>query len=289
MNKVQKFDIPVHPLAALFPMMPEDELQALANDIKENGLIEPIRTDETGMLIDGRNRLKACQIANVEPTFKSYDGDAVAFIWSVNDRRRHMNKGQRAMVAAMAEPLGHKRGPKTDKVSSTESMKLGHDYLSRARTIVRYAPDLVAQVRDNILPLNEAYEVAKRTKESTGSIEALMSRLESGASDLAGLVRDGQLSINEAIAAMEKRRSDELLNRKAATANLRRVVDQIHPLDLAPDIFAERLFLKVTPNLWTSDGAPLSGETLRQCAAVLIATAEIIENGRLESWQAKEA
>lgn len=32
----------VHPAAAAFPMMPDDELAALAEDIKANGLNQPI-------------------------------------------------------------------------------------------------------------------------------------------------------------------------------------------------------------------------------------------------------
>ncbi len=34
--------IPVHPAADLFPMMPRDELITLGNDIKKNGLRNPV-------------------------------------------------------------------------------------------------------------------------------------------------------------------------------------------------------------------------------------------------------
>ena len=55
--------IKVHPAADLFPMMGQDELRALGEDIKANGIKTAIGTwfdkDEQEWLIDGRNRLDA--------------------------------------------------------------------------------------------------------------------------------------------------------------------------------------------------------------------------------------
>lgn len=44
-----------HPYADIFPMMSDVEFAALCEDIKENGLRNPI--------LDGRNRWRACQVA----------------------------------------------------------------------------------------------------------------------------------------------------------------------------------------------------------------------------------
>ena len=51
-----------HPAAELFPLMDNVALAALIRDIKENGLQEPILLWE-GKILDGRNRLKACERA----------------------------------------------------------------------------------------------------------------------------------------------------------------------------------------------------------------------------------
>jgi ParB-like chromosome segregation protein Spo0J len=59
---------PVHPIADLFPMMTDEELANLAADIKANGLIHPIVVDKDGVLLDGRNRDRACEIAGIEPS-----------------------------------------------------------------------------------------------------------------------------------------------------------------------------------------------------------------------------
>jgi len=55
--------IKVHPAAEMFPLMPPEELKVLGEDIKANGLTEPVTTwvDQDGAewLLDGRNRLDA--------------------------------------------------------------------------------------------------------------------------------------------------------------------------------------------------------------------------------------
>jgi ParB-like chromosome segregation protein Spo0J len=43
-----------HPIADLFPMMAEEELQDLAADIAERGLLQPI-TRHDGVILDGRS------------------------------------------------------------------------------------------------------------------------------------------------------------------------------------------------------------------------------------------
>jgi ParB-like chromosome segregation protein Spo0J len=91
---------PVHPIADLFPMMTDEELANLAADIKANGLIHPIVKD--GLLIDGRNRARACEIAGIEPATVLFEGDDPrAYIIASNIARRHMSKGQQAMAVAM--------------------------------------------------------------------------------------------------------------------------------------------------------------------------------------------
>jgi len=93
-----------HPIADVWPMMDEAKLHELAEDIQKNGQLVPVWLYE-GKILDGRNRWAACQIAGVEPKTKEYTGDQpTAFAVSLNDRRRHMNKGALAAVAAELEP-----------------------------------------------------------------------------------------------------------------------------------------------------------------------------------------
>lgn len=99
-----------HPAAEILPLMEGADLQALAADIRANGLREPIWLYEMErgkrVVLDGRNRLRACVLAGVDPSFRVYEGDdPVAFVVSHNVPRRHLSVAQKAACAAEMLPL----------------------------------------------------------------------------------------------------------------------------------------------------------------------------------------
>lgn len=99
-----------HPFSKLFPMLGDDELQALAEDIRVNGLEVAILIDTKDRIIDGRNRAAACAIAGVEPVYEPFVGNDAAIlkkVISLNVHRRHLNESQRAMVAAEVANVSH--------------------------------------------------------------------------------------------------------------------------------------------------------------------------------------
>src|SRR6266436_1010415 len=96
-----------HPYADLFPMLDENSVgfKALVEDIEQRGQQEYIRLYE-GMILDGRNRYRACQKLGLD--IKTMDfvlPDPIGFVLSANLHRRHLNEGQRAMVAAKLTSL----------------------------------------------------------------------------------------------------------------------------------------------------------------------------------------
>jgi hypothetical protein len=67
--------IKVHPAAELFPMMGQDELRVLGEDIKAHGLLHDIQL-LSGAVIDGRNRLDAMELVGLKFRFsKREKGD----------------------------------------------------------------------------------------------------------------------------------------------------------------------------------------------------------------------
>lgn len=99
--------IECHPAASLFPMLPDSELQKLAEDIRKNGLLEPIVLHE-GMILDGRNRFAACELADLQARFVEWDkagNSPILYVISKNLHRRQLTTSQRAAVAVESLPL----------------------------------------------------------------------------------------------------------------------------------------------------------------------------------------
>jgi hypothetical protein len=98
----------VHPAADCFPMMSDEELRKLGEDIKANGLKNSIGfSTEDDLLLDGRNRLEAMERVGVpnpldgpsRDCFRQfYSGDPVAHIIGLNIHRRHLTKQQIADI-----------------------------------------------------------------------------------------------------------------------------------------------------------------------------------------------
>lgn len=189
----------VHPAASVFPMMSDEELDDLAADIKTNGLQQPIVVQDK-TLIDGRNRLAACKRADVTPEMVELDGeDPVAFILSANTARRHMTKGQRAMVASVVESTTGRQAAKLVGVSQ--------EYVSHANQIRDYAPDLVDGVIAGV-PLDPAYQVALSRKRQAKAVTQVIRELRADAPDLAEQVDAKTLKLDDARAALASRRKD---------------------------------------------------------------------------------
>lgn len=91
----------IHPVAALFPLIEGEAFAALVADIKANGLLDPIEY-QGNTIIDGRNRLRACEAAGVVPQYHELPKtiDPVTYILQRNIHRRHLTTAQRAAIAA---------------------------------------------------------------------------------------------------------------------------------------------------------------------------------------------
>lgn len=205
------FRMPVHPAAAIFPMLSEDELSELAADIKANGLLQPLVV-KADVLIDGRNRREACKRAGIEPLIQELDGiDPVAYILASNITRRHLTKGQRAMAVAKLYPEP-KQGRKDTSLKNNE---VSGGYVRQARTVLQWVPELADRVLAGTTPLNDAYAEAQRLKDQADAEPKRLEKLRARAADLADLVDEGRMSLLEAESAHETRLGEERRLRQA--------------------------------------------------------------------------
>jgi hypothetical protein len=172
-----------HPAADLFPWLPPDELQQLADDIKENKQKEDIKRWR-GLIADGRNRELACLVAGVRPRYFDLPADypeelIIRGISSANVKRRHLTASQRAMIAAQLANM--RQGERTDREPSAtlpkvsqadaaEQLNVSTRSVTAAAKVKDEAPELVAPVLSGKLPVALAVRAAGLDPEDRGEI-----------------------------------------------------------------------------------------------------------------------
>lgn len=164
----------VHPYADKFPMLPDQELDELAESIKANGLRNPIVLTPDGLILDGRNRFAACERAGVtDPATTVYEGNDLAeYVIDCNSARRHMSTGSRAMASALVLEADGRRNAgrwKRGSVDIKKSLNSADDWrvlLTRAGAIIDHAPDLAEQVVTGSLALDAAYRAAVQNRDA---------------------------------------------------------------------------------------------------------------------------
>ena len=174
-----------HEVVDIWPKMQPREFAELVADIKANGLREPIWTYQ-GEIIDGRHRYLACKEAGVEPRYQEWDGQGslILFVASLNQHRRHLDAGQRAMIAVEIEAQLAKEAKQnmslggiethsnqhTNKVSqgleifltpATSDPAMEQKTLSSTGTISKPAQEVTKPKSPEIKPIHAAKEAAK--------------------------------------------------------------------------------------------------------------------------------
>lgn len=201
MNVSDLAALPVYPVADAFPIIPEAELLDLAQDIAVNGLLNPVVLYQ-GQVLDGRNRIAAAslEVSGITdlPTVEFEGTDPVAFVLSANLRRRHLSKGQLAILGTVLEEHLSKEAAErmragvsaestgTSAAAAAEAVGVSDFAIKQAKALVNNAPDLAAQVKSGSRSLNDAHNELKRRQspvdnspknEIVDAAEALLSRV----------------------------------------------------------------------------------------------------------------
>lgn len=170
--------VAVHELAATFPMIPDHELATLVESIKLNGQQNPIIMDGD-LLLDGRNRLKACQTLGISAKAVQWHGERTAedLILALNLHRRHLTASQLAAVAVKLLPSIEKQSEarkKAGKSTTGENVPQGKSteiagaqvgvsgkYITKAKKIAQVSEEIFQGLLSGRLTLTEACKATK--------------------------------------------------------------------------------------------------------------------------------
>lgn len=165
-------DYKFHKLCVLFPQADDKTLDDMANDIKANGLNEPIMIYE-GQILDGRNRYLACLRAGVEPTFKEYVGDeALQFVVSKNLHRRHLSDVQRAMLADKIIKMNNiESSDFLEMTAIREQFNISQKDLDEVGKLKAFSDeDIQNKVSDGYMTMAEANKMVELSKKAVGVV-----------------------------------------------------------------------------------------------------------------------
>lgn len=195
----------VHAFADAFPLIEGEEFDEMVLDVKRNGLRDPIllNHDQT-VLIDGRNRYRACEAANAEMTFETLpahfsEAEIIDLIVSKNITRRQLSAGQRAFLALECQKVFEEEAEQRQRVASqrreaqeaatrrssgsadavtcveggqepestakaARTVGASERSVQRAKTVETYAPELIEKVKSGEMALDQADKQARQRK-----------------------------------------------------------------------------------------------------------------------------
>jgi len=178
-----------HPAACIFPMLPDDELRQLADDIKTNGQNEPCVICD-GMVLDGRNRWMACKLLGIKAkTVNESPTDPVAYVMSMNLHRRHLTPSQASMCAARARDLYEQQAKERQKRKP-------------AKSVPENLPELVkGDARDLA---GKAFGVSGKSVDHASKI------IGSESKPLIKAVDDGRIAVSKAVKLIDKPAAEQV-------------------------------------------------------------------------------
>ena len=218
-----------HPACLLFPRFGQQELQELADDIKANGLRNPIVLYQ-GKILDGRNRLAACEIAGMEPRFVEWNGKGSPVEWVVSENliRRHLTSSQRAVIAHDLLPVLEAEAKERQRDAGSLAKKLANhqangkasqaaaritgtnsNYVEVVKSIQQKAPELLDQVRNGIIGVPDAKKLAKLPEADRRELLGKCNGHPLGSGELHGLLMEVRKEQRQKAAVAFARQSND--------------------------------------------------------------------------------
>jgi len=162
--------IRIHPAAELFPAMTDAEYASLREDIRANGLIEPLKLSK-GLLLDGRNRARACEELGIEPKTEEVNGvSPIAYVIAANLHRRHLTLDQQSVLAAEALPHFQAEAKKRQEAAGKHGSKGGRGKTNpspKTKGRVSHATEATSQAASAFGVSRARVETARKIQEKS--------------------------------------------------------------------------------------------------------------------------
>jgi len=189
----------IHPAAALLPIMSDDDLSKLVDDIKQHGLMEPITVFD-GKILDGRSRLTACELAGVKPQFMQWNGLGdipTRYVIAKNLHRRSFQKSQLAALAVELIPIIRDELKQFTIADTLDAYYLGklvgvsHNLIFQAKKIQQESPEDFQKIRAGTVNCNHVYfKLVSASEAATASNKMRMSSISVQAREIRARERE---------------------------------------------------------------------------------------------------
>ena len=186
----------IHPAADIVPMMGDEDYQALVEDARQNGFLNPVKVTDEGLLIDGRNRL--CASIDIEldvPITRYNPTDPVQYVVSENVKRRHLSTGQRAMIGLEIEKYYAKEAKERQRAAGGDR---GNQYTGGKVALVANLPQAAEENNKSRKKAADTVGVSERTIQTAKAVQT-------AAPDLAEEVRRDKKSLHSAYQEAKQR------------------------------------------------------------------------------------
>ena len=206
---MQEADRQYHEVANIFPLMQGEEYEGLKADIKANGLLEPVWLHpDTHLIIDGRNRHRACVELDIAPKFRYWDGKGslVSFVVSLNLKRRHLTPSQASMVGVEILPMLEEEARTRQIAAGAEFGSLGGR--GNKKPLEANLPQGVSESERAPQARDQA---AKLVGVSARSIQDAKTVKEHGSVELIAAVKSGQVAVSTAAVIAQAPPEDQVV------------------------------------------------------------------------------
>lgn len=177
---------PVHIAAAILPLIEGAEFDRLVESIKDKGLDNPVVLTPAGEVLDGRNRLRACEAAGVAPRFVTHDGDPYDYVRRANLLRRQLTPSQ---LAAYEVELSEGAAREAAKIRQSEA---GRNFGNHP-----VPEQVIAPGREPASGRTAGQEMAERVGVSTRTVERVM-RVKAQDPEVFEKIKTGEVTAREA-------------------------------------------------------------------------------------------